>query len=42
MRRLIIALAVVAVTAPALSACIIITTEKPTTRVIHSAPADAS
>ncbi|WP_427789035.1 hypothetical protein [Brevundimonas diminuta] len=42
MRRIIIALAIAAVAAPVLSGCIIISTEKPTTRVIHSAPADAS
>lgn len=38
MRRIIIALAVAAVAAPALSGCIIIATDKPTTRVIHSSP----
>lgn len=38
MRRIIIALAVAAVAAPMLSGCIIIANEKPTTRVIHSAP----
>ncbi|MGU3457321.1 MULTISPECIES: hypothetical protein [Brevundimonas] len=42
MRRLIIALAAAAVAAPMLSGCIIIATEKPTTRVIHSAPAEAN
>lgn len=41
MRRLIIALAVAAVAAPMLSGCIIIASEKPTTRVIHSAPAES-
>lgn len=41
MRRLIIALAVAAVAAPMLSGCIIIATEKPTTRVIHASSADA-
>jgi uncharacterized protein YceK len=39
MRRLIIALAVAA---PLLSGCIIIASEKPTTRVIHSSPAEAN
>ena len=39
MRRLIIALAVAA---PLLSGCIIIASEKPTTRVIHSTPAEAN
>ena len=38
MRRIIIALALAAVAAPALSGCIIIATEKPTTRVV-TAPA---
>jgi hypothetical protein len=42
MRRLIIALAVAAVAAPMLSGCIIIASDKPTTRVIHSAPAEAN
>ena len=42
MRRLIIALAVVAVAAPMLSGCIIIASDKPTTRVIHSSPAEAN
>ncbi|WP_433950125.1 hypothetical protein [Brevundimonas bullata] len=44
MRRLIIALAlaVAAVAAPLLSGCIIIASEKPTTRVIHSSPAEAN
>lgn len=32
---------IVAVTAPLLSGCIIIASEKPTTRVIHQAPAEA-
>ncbi|WEK57134.1 MAG: hypothetical protein P0Y52_11360 [Candidatus Brevundimonas phytovorans] len=36
MRRLIIALAVAAIAAPMLSGCIIIASDKPTTRVIHS------
>ncbi len=39
MRRIIIALALAAVTAPVLSGCIIIANDKPTsTRVIHSTP----
>lgn len=42
MRRIIIALAAIAVAAPMLSGCIIIASEKPTTRVIHSAPAEAN
>jgi len=42
MRRLIIALAAAAVAAPLLSGCIIIAREKPTTRVIHSSPAEAN
>jgi hypothetical protein len=42
MRRLIIALAVAAVAAPMLSGCIIIASEKPTTRVIHSTPSEAN
>jgi hypothetical protein len=42
MRRLVIALAVAALAAPVLSGCIIIATEKPTTRVIHSSPAEAN
>lgn len=41
MRRILIALAVAAVAAPALSGCIIIATEKPSsTRVIHASSAD--
>ncbi|WP_276118556.1 hypothetical protein [Brevundimonas naejangsanensis] len=41
MRRIIIALAIAAVAAPALSGCVIIATEKPSsTRVIHSGPAE--
>ena len=42
MRRIIIALAAIAVAAPMLSGCIIIASEKPTTRVIHSTPAEAN
>lgn len=38
MLRLILA---VAIAAPLLSGCIIVATDKPTTRVIHQAPADA-
>jgi hypothetical protein len=40
-RRLTIIAALVAVTAPALAGCIIIDTNKPTTRVVHQAPAEA-
>lgn len=40
MRRLALVLAL-AIAAPALSGCIIIATDKPTTRVVHQAPADA-
>ncbi|MEG0819307.1 MAG: hypothetical protein ACREEY_09575 [Brevundimonas sp.] len=42
MRRIIIALAVAAIAAPMLSGCIIIASDKPTTRVIHSTPAEAN
>ena len=42
MRRIVIALAVAAIAAPMLSGCIIIASDKPTTRVIHSTPAEAS
>ena len=42
MRRIIIALAVAAIAAPMLSGCIIIARDKPTTRVIHSTPAEAN
>ncbi|WP_292084392.1 MULTISPECIES: hypothetical protein [unclassified Brevundimonas] len=42
MRRIIIALAVAAIAAPVLSGCIIIASDKPTTRVIHSTPAEAN
>ncbi len=38
MLRLVLALAIAA---PLLSGCIIVATDKPTTRVVHSAPADA-
>lgn len=38
MLRLALALAIAA---PLLSGCIIVATDKPTTRVIHQAPADA-
>ena len=41
MRRIVIALAVAAIAAPMLSGCIIIASDKPTTRVIHSTPAEA-
>ena len=42
--RLLIALlaAVAAIAAPMLSGCIIIASDKPTTRVIHSTPAEAN
>ncbi|WP_292091757.1 hypothetical protein [Brevundimonas sp.] len=33
---------VIAIAAPLLSGCIIIASEKPTTRVIHTAPAEAA
>lgn len=38
MLRLVLA---VAIAAPLLSGCIIIATDKPTTRVVHQAPVDA-
>ena len=38
MLRLVLALAIAA---PLLSGCIIVATDKPTTRVVHTAPADA-
>lgn len=38
MLRLVLA---VAIAAPLLSGCIIIASEKPTTRVVHQAPAEA-
>lgn len=38
MLRLVLA---VAIAAPLLSGCIIIATDKPTTRVVHQAPAEA-
>lgn len=38
MLRLVIA---IAIAAPLLSGCIIVATDKPTTRVVHQAPADA-
>lgn len=38
MLRLVLA---VVIAAPLLSGCIIIATDKPTTRVVHQAPADA-
>jgi len=40
MRRLALVLAL-AIAAPALSGCIIIATDKPTTRVVHTTPAEA-
>ena len=42
MRRIIIALAVAAIAAPMLSGCNIIASDKPTTRVNHSTPAEAN
>ena len=42
MRRIIIALAVAAIAAPMLSGCIIIASDKPTTRVIHSSAPEAN
>ena len=42
MRRLIIIASLLAVSAPLLSGCIIIATDKPTTRVVNSAPAEPS
>jgi len=38
MLRLVLA---IAIAAPLLSGCIIIATDKPTTRVVHQAPAEA-
>lgn len=40
MRRLALVLAL-AIAAPALSGCIIIATDEPTTRVVHTTPAEA-
>jgi hypothetical protein len=40
MRRLIIIASLLALSAPALSGCIIIATDKPTTRVVQTAPAE--
>lgn len=40
MRRIALVLAL-AIAAPVLSGCIIIATDKPTTRVVHSTPAEA-
>ncbi|HEY0926496.1 hypothetical protein [Brevundimonas sp.] len=40
MRRIALILAL-AIAAPSLGGCIIIATDKPTTRVVHSTPADA-
>lgn len=40
MRRLIIIASLLAVSAPLLSGCIIIASDKPSTRVVTSAPAD--
>lgn len=41
MRRIALILALT-IAAPALSGCIIIATDKPTTRVVHQAPAEAA
>ena len=40
MRRLVTAIIVTAIAAPLLSACIIIDTNRPTTRIVHTTPAD--
>ncbi len=40
MRRIALALALL-IAAPVLSGCIIIASDKPTTRVVHQAPAEA-
>lgn len=40
MRRIALIVAL-AIAAPSLGGCIIIATDKPTTRVVHSAPAEA-
>jgi hypothetical protein len=40
MRRIALVLAL-AIAAPVLSGCIIVATDKPTTRVVHQAPAEA-
>jgi hypothetical protein len=42
MRRLVIIAALVAVSAPLLSGCIIIATDKPTTRVVSSSTSEPS
>lgn len=42
MRRLVIGFITLAIAAPMLSGCIIISTEKPTTRVIHTNSVEAS
>lgn len=41
MRRLVIGFIALAVAAPMLSGCIIIATDKPTTRVIHTSTVEA-
>lgn len=41
MRRIALILAL-AIAAPVLSGCIIVATDKPTTRVVHQAPAEAA
>ncbi|WP_409020139.1 hypothetical protein [Brevundimonas vesicularis] len=42
MRRLLTVLAITAVAAPLLAGCIIISTDRPTTRVVHTTPAEAN
>lgn len=41
MRRVLIAAVITALSAPMLAGCIIIATEKPTTRVVHQGTAEA-
>lgn len=41
MRRLMTALVLTAIAAPLLSACIIIDTNRPTTRIVQTVPAEA-
>ncbi len=41
MRRVLIAAVIAALSAPMLAGCIIIATEKPTTRVVHQGGAEA-
>ena len=40
MRRLMTALMITAITAPILAACVVIETNRPTTRVIQTVPAE--